>query len=158
MKAISVSVRLAQSKDIARIIEIERSWVHLSHWSLDAYHRLIEEDTFTRSLIAETEQADGKIEIAGFVIFHVADRISEIYNIAVDNSHARLGVGTSLMQEVVEWSRADGARKLMLEVRKSNHGAIGFYNRFGFSISGERLNYYSNPLEDAHVMERDLRL
>ena len=158
MKAISVSVRIAHSNDIPRIVEIERSWVHLSHWSIDAYHRLIEEDTFTRSLIAETEQADGKIEIAGFAIFHVADYISEIYNIAVDNCHARLGVGTSLMLQVMEWSRAEGARKLMLEVRKSNNGAIGFYNRFGFSISGKRLNYYSNPLEDAHVMERDLRL
>ena len=158
MKAISVNVRLASSTDIDRIVEIERSWVHLSHWSLDAYHRLIEEDTFTRSLVAEIEQADGKTEIAAFVIFHVMDRVSEIYNIAVDNNHARLGVGTSLMQQVMEWSRAEGARKLMLEVRKSNHGAIGFYKRFGFSISGERLNYYSNPVEDAHVMDRDLRL
>ncbi len=157
MKAISVSVRLAHRHDIDRIVEIERSWVHLSHWSLDAYHRLIEKDTLTRSLVAETEQADGKFETAGFVIFHVADRISEIYNIAVDNSHSRLGVGTSLMQQVVEWSRTEGACKLMLEVRKSNHGAIQFYKRFGFNIAGERHNYYSNPLEDAYVMERDLR-
>ena len=158
MKAISVNVRVAHSEDIDRIVEIERSWVHLSHWSLDAYHRLIEEDTFTRSLVAETEQADGKIEIAGFVIFHITDRVCEIYNIAVDNSHARLGVGTSLIQQVMDWSRTEGARKLMLEVRKSNHSAIKFYKRFGFSIAGDRLNYYSNPLEDAHIMERDMRL
>ena len=158
MKAISLSVREARNEDIDRIIEIERSWVHLSHWSLDAYHRLIEEDSFTSSLVAETEQIDGDPEIAGFVIFHVADRISEIYNIAVDNIHARLGVGTSLMHRVIQLSRDQGARKLMLEVRKSNQGAIGFYNRFGFSLAGERHNYYSNPLEDAHVMERDLRL
>ena len=158
MKALSVSVRPAHREDIDRIIEIERSWVHLSHWSLDAYHRLIEEDIFTRSLVAETEQADGKVEIAGFVIFRLADCVSEIYNIAVDNSYARLGVGTSLIQQVMDWSRTEEARKLMLEVRKSNRGAIQFYNRFGFSIAGDLLNYYSNPLEDAHVMERDLRL
>ena len=158
MKAISVNVRLAHREDIDRIVRIEQSWVHLSHWSVDAYHRLIEEDTFTRSLVAETEEPDGKLEIAGFVIFHVVDRVSEIYNIAVDSSHSRLGVGTSLMHRVVEWSRAEGAHRLTLEVRKSNHGAIRFYEQFGFSIAGERLNYYSNPLEDAHVMERNLRI
>ena len=151
-------MRLARSEDIDRIIEIERSWVHLSHWSLDAYHRLIEEDSFTSSMVAETERLDLEPEIAGFVIFHIADRISEIYNIAVDNSYARLGVGTSLMQHVIESSRSEGARKLMLEVRKSNSRAIQFYNGFGFDIAGERDNYYSSPLEDAYVMERDLRL
>jgi ribosomal-protein-alanine N-acetyltransferase len=158
MKAISINVRRADSSDIDRIIEIERSWMHLSHWSLDAYYRLIEEDSPTPSLVAETERSGGELEIAGFVIFHVADRVAEIYNIAVDGAHARLGVGTCLMQQVIEESRMRGARKLMLEVRKSNLGAIHFYNRFRFQIAGERHNYYSNPLEDAYVMERDLRL
>ena len=54
------------------------------------------------------------------------------------------------MHRVIQLSRDQGARKLMLEVRKSNHGAIGFYTHFGFSIAGERQNYYSKPLEDAH--------
>ena len=157
MKATSVNVRVASDEDIERIIEIERSWIHLSHWSLDAYHRLIEQDSFTSSLVAETEDADQNRTIVGFVIFHVADHVAEIYNIAVDNSHARLGVGRSMMQRVIALSRSEGARKLMLEVRKSNSAAIQFYSRFKFRVAGERHNYYSNPLEDAYVMERDLR-
>ena len=161
MKAISFRIRGAAERDIERIIEIERSWKHLSHWSLDAYYRLVEQDGFTSSLVAELEdgrEAGGEsAPIVGFVIFHVSDYISEIYNIAVDSRHSRLGVGTLLMQRTMELSRTEGARKLMLEVRKSNLTAIRFYDRFRFRISGERHNYYSNPVEDAYVMERDLR-
>ena len=29
-------------------------------------------------------------------------------------------------------------------------------NRFNFTITGERKNYYSNPIEDAYVMELDV--
>ena len=161
MKTTSVTVRFADKKDIDRIIEIERSWLHLSHWSVDAYHRLLREEAFTTSLVAEAEDLDeGKScsnNILGFVIFHTASGSSEIYNIAVERGQARLGVGTALMNGVVELSRGDGALKLTLEVRKSNTGALGFYKHFRFRIAGERLNYYSNPIEDAYVMERDLR-
>jgi ribosomal-protein-alanine N-acetyltransferase len=157
MKAVSFRIRRALEPDIERIIEIERSWKHLSHWSLDAYYRLVEGDGFTSSLVAELDEADDGAGVVGFVIFHVADFVSEIYNIAVESRHARLGIGGSLMQHTMELSREKGARKLVLEVRKSNHTAIRFYDRFRFRISGQRRNYYSNPIEDAFVMERDLR-
>jgi [ribosomal protein S18]-alanine N-acetyltransferase len=157
MKAISPSIRPALDTDIDRIVEIERSWAHLSHWSIDAYYRLLEEDRFTSTFVAEID--DGPAAgIVGFVIFHVSDRVAEIYNIAVDRDHRRLGVGGMLMRTVILRSREMGARKVVLEVRKSNHGAIRFYADFSFRVSGERHNYYSNPPEDAFVMDRDLRL
>ena len=157
MKAISVNVRTAGTGDIKRIIAIERSWPHLSHWSVDAYNRLLQTDSFTSSLVAEVEASNGDLRIAGFVIYHVVDRVSEIYNIAVESDHARAGIGASLMKRTLDESRSKGAHKLMLEVRKSNLGAIRFYERFDFGVVGERHNYYSTPLEDAFVMERDLR-
>lgn len=162
MKTSSVTVRFAGQKDIDSIVDIERSWVHLSHWSVDAYRRLLKDDSFTTSLVAETEGLDRgpgeRGRIAGFVIFYASGNAAEIYNIAVERGHARLGIGSALMKGVIELSRGDGARKLMLEVRKSNSSAIRFYREFQFRITGERLHYYSNPVEDAYVMEKDLRL
>ena len=156
MKALSANVRPARQADVERIIAIERSWDHLSHWSVDAYYRLLDEDRFTHTFVAETE-SETESTIVGFVIFHVSDHVAEIYNIAVDAGHRRLGVGGQLMRKVIERSRQKGARRLILEVRKSNQGAVRFYSDFGFRVSGERYNYYSNPPEDAYVMERDLR-
>jgi ribosomal-protein-alanine N-acetyltransferase len=48
------------------------------------------------------------------------------------------------------------AAKIILEVRKSNNPAINFYLKFNFTIAGERKNYYSNPIEDAYVMELEV--
>ena len=161
MKTDSVTVRFARESDIDRIIEIERSWVHLSHWSVDAYHRLLKDRHFTTTLVAETESLEnspGATRIVGFVIFHATNLASEIYNIAVERGHARLGVGSALMRGVVDLSRGDGSRKLTLEVRKSNHSAIAFYRDFQFQIKGERLHYYANPVEDAYIMEKDLKV
>jgi len=153
MTAIQVQVRKVKKSDIDRIVDIERSWFHLSHWSIDSYYRLLNEDGFTTSFVAESEDEAGRITIVGFVIFHVAAGTSEIYNIAVDNSHARQGIGRRLLSAAIEESQARKATRVVLEVRKSNTGAIHFYDGFRFQVIGERKNYYSNPIEDAFVME-----
>jgi ribosomal-protein-alanine N-acetyltransferase len=154
MKALQVRIRKGTRADVDRIVDIERSWHHLSHWSVDSYHRLISDEAFTSSYVAEAEQANGRTSIVGFIIFHVASDASEIYNIAVESDHARSGIGKQLMKAAIEDSLVRRARKIVLEVRKSNTPAINFYLGFAFRIVGERRNYYSNPLEDAYVMER----
>ena len=157
MKALQARIRKVVRGDIERIIDIERSWHHLSHWSVDSYYRLINEDSFTSSFVAEIDDTEGRPKIVGFVIFHLTADISEIYNIAVEIEHARSGIGKLLMQAAIEASSKRRARKVMLEVRKSNTPAINFYFGFNFRIAGERKNYYSNPMEDASVMEYDTR-
>jgi len=153
MKALQVRIRKVKKSDIDRIIDIERSWHHLSHWSIDSYYRLLNDDGFTSSFVAEAEEETGGIRIIGFVIFHVISGAAEIYNIAVEADHARTGIGKQLMTTVIEESRQRNATKVVLEVRKSNVSAIRFYDSFNFRITGERKNYYSSPVEDAFVME-----
>src|SRR2546428_2477079 len=156
VKALEVRIRKARKGDIDRIIDIERSWQHLSHWSIDSYYRLLNDDNFTSSFVAETEAETGRSSVVGFVIFHIAADISEIYNIAVDAAHARSGIGYQLMAAAVQESSRRKALKIILEVRKSNNPAINFYLKFNFKIIGERKNYYSNPLEDAYIMELEI--
>ena len=156
MKASQIQIRKVRKDDIDRIVDIERSWHHLSHWSIDSYYRLLNDDTFTSSFVAEIEDEQGRSYIVGFVIFHIAADVSEIYNIAVENVHARAGIGKQLMAAAIKESERRKARKVALEVRKSNNPAINFYLRFDFRISGERKHYYSNPVEDAYVMELDI--
>jgi ribosomal-protein-alanine N-acetyltransferase len=153
VKALEVRIRKARKADIDRIIDIERSWQHLSHWSIDSYYRLLNDDSFTSSFVAEVDGEKGRPSIVGFVIFHIAADVSEIYNIAVESAHARSGIGNELMRAAVNESGKRSARKVLLEVRKSNNPAINFYLKFNFKITGDRKNYYSNPIEDAYVME-----
>ena len=76
--------------------------------------------------------------------------------IAVESRTARSGIGKQLMAAAIDESERRHARKVVLEVRKSNNPAINFYLGFDFRIAGERRNYYSNPVEDAYVMELDI--
>ena len=156
MKASQIQIRRVRKGDIDRIVDIERSWRHLSHWSIDSYYRLLNDDTFTSSFVAELEDALGRPYIVGFVIFHIAADVSEIYNIAVESGHARGGIGKQLMVAAIEESGRRKAHKVVLEVRKSNNPAINFYLGFDFRISGDRKQYYSNPAEDAYVMELEI--
>ena len=155
MKAMSVRVRKVRKDDIDRIVDIERSWHHLSHWSIDSYYRLLNDDNFTSSFVAELDDDAGNA-IVGFVIFHIAADSSEIYNIAVDSGYARSGIGKQLMKSAIEESGKKRDSRVVLEVRKSNNPAINFYLGFDFKIVGERKNYYSNPIEDAYVMEYEI--
>ncbi len=43
-------------------------------------------------------------------------------------------------------------RSVYLEVRESNRDAIALYSRWGFNRTQTRPNYYTAPLENAHVM------
>ncbi len=60
------------------------------------------------------------------------------------------------MKAAVQESGRRNARKVLLEVRKSNNPAINFYLKFNFKITGDRKNYYSNPIEDAYVIELEI--
>src|SRR5688572_13797479 len=146
VKAYQVQIRKVRKGDIDRIVDIERSWQHLSHWSIESYYRLLNDDHFTSSFVAEIDADSPAARIIGFVIFHIAADTSEIYNIAVESGHARTGVGKQLMAAAIDESARRRARKVLLEVRKSNLAAINFYFGFNFRIAGERKNYYSNPL------------
>src|SRR5262252_9243615 len=119
LKALDARIRKARRGDIDRIIDIERSWHHLSHWSIDSYYRLLNDDNFTSSFVAEIDEAEGPA-IVGFVIFHIAADASEIYNIAVESGYARSGIGKQLMKAAIEESARKKASRVILEVRKSN--------------------------------------
>jgi len=156
VKTLQTKIRKVRKDDIDRIFDIERSWHHLSHWSIDSYYRLLNDDSFTSSFVAEIEGPNAAPAIVGFVIFHIAADVSEIYNIAVESVYARSGIGKQLMTAAIHESAKRKARKVILEVRKSNNPAINFYLGFDFTIISERKNYYSNPVEDAYVMELEI--
>jgi ribosomal-protein-alanine N-acetyltransferase len=155
-EAARVHLRKAGESDIGRLMEIEQSWSHLSHWSTESYRRLIVEDDFAVTFAAETLDEGGGPRIVGFAIVNIVSGAAEIYNIAVDRTHRGTGVGGRLIRAAFAECLRRNAQTVSLEVRKSNRSAIAFYRRFEFRVVGERTSYYSNPVEDALVMERTL--
>jgi [ribosomal protein S18]-alanine N-acetyltransferase len=100
--------------------------------------------------IAWAAELDGRV--AGILIGRVVADEFEILNLAVAKEHRRQRVATRLVSAAVESARIAGAVKAYLEVRASNEGAIAFYSRVGFRVSGRRPNYYRDPVEDALLL------
>jgi ribosomal-protein-alanine N-acetyltransferase len=86
----------------------------------------------------------------------VVDEI-HVNNVAVLPQHRGRGMGTALLQHILEEGRRLGAKRATLEVRASNEGARRLYERLGFSVSATRPNYYTNPVEDALLLSLEIR-
>jgi ribosomal-protein-alanine N-acetyltransferase len=94
--------------------------------------------------------------VVGFAIARAVAGEMEILNLAVDPAGRRRGIGSALLDSALAFGRRAGARRAFLEVRESNGGARGFYERHGFAVIGRRPRYYRDPIEDALVMARGL--
>ncbi|MDB5173122.1 MAG: hypothetical protein JWN51_1895 [Phycisphaerales bacterium] len=69
-------------------------------------------------------------------------------------THRRAGVGRSLIDAIDAWARGRGARALRLMVTSSNHSAIEFYKRNGFSMTGNTKPYPNDPALIEYEMSR----
>jgi tRNA threonylcarbamoyladenosine biosynthesis protein TsaB len=98
-------------------------------------------------------------EPIGFLIARSAADEAEILGLGVRSSHRRLGVAAALLRDTAARLALRGARKLHIEVARSNAAALRVYEKLGFMVTGERKDYYaaaSGGREDALTMTRPL--
>jgi ribosomal-protein-alanine N-acetyltransferase len=65
------------------------------------------------------------------------------------------GIARALVKQALEVGVAQAAMRAVLEVRASNHAAHALYRSLGFRDVTTRPTYYTNPIEDALLMELD---
>ncbi|HBW14212.1 MAG TPA: ribosomal-protein-alanine N-acetyltransferase [Proteiniclasticum sp.] len=90
-------------------------------------------------------------EVVGYVQCWYTFEDADIINIAVKNKHQRLGIGKTVLSELIRQLKAKGIQNVFLEVRVSNLPAQKLYKSFGFITLTKRERYYING-EDALVM------
>jgi [ribosomal protein S18]-alanine N-acetyltransferase len=95
----------------------------------------------------------GKQLIGYAVLMMVLDE-AHLLNISVAQSHQGQGWGRYLLVQMMEMGREKGGLNMFLEVRPSNHSALGLYESMGFNEMGIRPGYYPahNGREDAVLM------
>jgi ribosomal protein S18 acetylase RimI-like enzyme len=102
------------------------------------------------------EDGSGETAVMGFACaFAVADEV-ELQSLAVARSARGRGLGTALLEALLEWAGRGGYRRLHLEVRAGNAPALALYRRFGFAQTGTRRGYYQDNGEDALLLARDV--
>lgn len=142
-----MKIRDATSRDLKRIVEIER--LAFDHpWSIDSFLRELTLP-FSRTIVAS---AAGDDELTGYLIRWLVADECHILNVAVDPTRRRRGVALRLMSDAIEEAKVKNAQLVTLEVRRSNLAARGLYRKLDFQERRLRRNYYGRG-EDAIVME-----
>ncbi|MEN3753549.1 ribosomal protein S18-alanine N-acetyltransferase [Mangrovibacter sp. SLW1] len=93
-------------------------------------------------------------QLAAFAITQVVLDEATLFNIAVDPSMQRKGLGRELLEHLIAVLEKSDVLTLWLEVRASNQGARALYEQLGFNEVTVRSNYYpcATGREDAIVM------
>ncbi|MBH0197964.1 MAG: ribosomal protein S18-alanine N-acetyltransferase [Nitrospira sp.] len=109
---------------------------------------------FARFLVAVgCEEGKTTESIIGYHCFWIVFEELRLMNLAVRASMRREGIGQALALEAVRVGAGLAASRALLEVRASNEAAQGLYRKLGFVPISTRRQYYTNPTEDAVIME-----
>ena len=90
-------------------------------------------------------------EIVGFAGFLKICDEANIMNIVTKVDKRLLGIGSKLMQALIDEAKKQNLTSITLEVNDKNFQAIKLYEKFGFKRIGLRKKYYNNT-DDAILM------
>jgi ribosomal-protein-alanine N-acetyltransferase len=102
--------------------------------------------------LVATQPSNGSV-IGYAIAWRVLDE-AELANLAVDPGSRRSGVGSLLLDAILEKARQESVDRVYLEVRDSNAAARQLYASRGFAAVGRRKKYYKSPEEDALILRR----
>ncbi len=102
--------------------------------------------------------AEDQGQCIGYAIMSVGAGEAHVLNLCVAERCRERGLGASLLEQLMEFAGATGAREIFLEVRPSNAAALHLYKTRGFTQIGVRRGYYqaAGGREDAVVLRRQL--
>ena len=113
--------------------------------------------TFDRAVAGDGSAvwvADAGGVIVGAVYAGVSAGVVDL-GMFVLQGHRGGGIGSALLEAVIDWARRQGAHKISLAAWPTNHPAIGLYARYGFRIEGTRRRHWrrrTGALWDAVLM------
>ncbi len=149
---LNVVLRRMTMADLDEVVELE--------------HRVFEAEAWTRQMLAgELEQqsasryylvADSDGQVAGYAGLLAAGGQADVVTIAVAADRWGQGIGSALLEALLDEAARRGCREVFLEVRTDNRRAQELYRRHWFTEIGIRRGYYQPSGADALVMRRRL--
>ncbi len=145
-----VIIRDMKESDLDRIMEIEEKSFN-PPWSREAF--LLE---LTKNLLAKYIVAEVDGQVVGYGgIWLIIDE-GHVTNIAVDEEYRGKGIGSKILEGLIQICRERNMTAMTLEVRKSNVVAQSLYRKYGFKEYGIRKGYYQDNNDDAIIMWKDI--
>lgn len=116
-------------------------------WSYNILKQELENEN-TTYIIAKKNN-----EVVGFAGISICLDEATLNNIVVKKTCRGHGIGSELLEALIEICSDLDLNSFTLEVSVSNEPAINLYKKFGFKNLGIRKKYYNNSL-DAYIMTK----
>lgn len=75
----------------------------------------------------------------------------DILSIVIAKEFQRLGIGSILLEYLLNYAKENFKKEILLEVRKSNIPAQRLYEKYSFEMINTRKGYYPDNNEDALI-------
>lgn len=115
-------------------------------WSRESFENELS-NKYARYVVA----VDDNI-VVGFGGMWIIIDEAHVTNIAVHPEYRGCGIGSQLMESLLNICRLENVSGITLEVRSSNFRAQNLYRKYGFVHEGIRKSYYEDNKEDAIIM------
>jgi ribosomal-protein-alanine N-acetyltransferase len=141
-----VAIEAMRLQDVGRVHAIDRMSFP-TPWPRDAYYRELRENRLACYFVARVMQW-----VVGYAGMWVMLDEAHVTTIAVDPLYRRRHIGERLLVALIAEAIKRSARRVTLEVRRSNLTAQALYRQYGFKDIAIRKGYYSDNGEDAIIM------
>ena len=136
---------------LADVLDIETD-VYAFPWSVGNFH-----DSLFSGYLCQGVWVDA--ELIGYTVAMPALEEIHLLNLAVARRWQGRGIGSRVLQQVIDDARNTPCEVIYLEVRPTNIAALALYERFGFRQLGLRRDYYPAVVgrEDALFLGRNIK-
>jgi GNAT superfamily N-acetyltransferase len=139
-----VHIRKAEEGDFKKIIELFKEFAafeRLPHKMNNTLERLINEKEFFHSFVAVTSENEIVGYVTHFFCYYTwTGKAMYMDDLYVSLDYRGKGIGTQLINKVVEYAKETGCHKLRWQVSKWNTPAIKFYKQLGAEIDSIEQN------------------
>jgi ribosomal-protein-alanine N-acetyltransferase len=149
-------IELATVEALQDILQIEEACFS-APWTRKMLEAELSGNPFAHFLLAKQVPSGeaGSVSIVGYLCFWVVFEEVRLMNLAVIESMRHNGIARALVTQALAVGLTQAAMCAVLELRASNHAAHALYRSIGFRDVTIRPTYYTNPIEDALLMELD---
>jgi [ribosomal protein S18]-alanine N-acetyltransferase len=148
----AVYLEAASAEDVEVLAALERS-ASLHPWTPEHFAAALRGEAGERVVVLRA--TDG--EAIGFLVWQEVADEAHVHNVAIRPDHRRKGLARRLLGSCLALAGRRQARRAFLDVRAGNQPARALYRGLGFLETGSRVAYYSQPSEDAVLMEAEIR-
>jgi ribosomal-protein-alanine N-acetyltransferase len=149
----SLTIEPATADELDEVLAVEQACFS-DPWTRKMLAAELSDNPFAHFLLAKCPgPVSGSSVVAGYFCFWIVFEEVRLMNLAVLAPFRRRGIATRLVCRALRMGVDHKANRAMLEVRASNQEALTLYHGLGFQETARRARYYSNPDEDAVLMD-----